>query len=106
MRAPTKSPMRNLIGPTTSSALRHSPPGIITAIIGMRMSATNADTSFPAAEPIMTPIANPITPYLFRNSKNSSINDFFTGGAGGGGGGAGLGARYELILDNSSNIFS
>ena len=66
------------------------------------MSDTKALTRLPAAPPIITAIANPITPYFLRKAINSAVKP--AGGAGAGG--AGLGSSASLIFLSSSRILS
>ena len=56
-----------------------SPAGRKKPIEGLTISVTRAVTSFDAAAPIINAIARPITPKVFRKSKNSCNNDFFGG---------------------------
>ena len=76
MTEPTKWPIASTIGPIVNVASCHAPPGIKNVIIGINISDTRADTSLPAAPPIMNATANPTTPYFERKTLNSSTKPF------------------------------
>ena len=65
---PIKLPTIITIGPNDNVASLQAPPGIKNVISGINISATREETSFPAAPPIITAMANPITPYFDRNA--------------------------------------
>ena len=50
--------------------------GMKNVMMGIRMSATRAETRLPVVPPMMTAMAKPTTPYLLRNSMNWFINPF------------------------------
>ena len=99
---PMKWPIDITIGPRTRVASCQAPPGMKKVIRGIRMSDTNALTRLPAAPPIITAMASPITPYLLRKDMNSAVKPSGAVGAGG----AGLGSSATLIFCNSSRILS
>lgn len=82
-RVPKKCPIESMIGPIVIVASLHAPPGMKNVIMGIIMSDTSADTKFPAAPPIITAIARPITPYLLKNAINSFMKPCGAGGDGG-----------------------
>src|SRR6476646_3284612 len=59
--------------PSTSLAVRHSPPGITVLISGMMMSAASDDTTLPTAPPTMTATAKASTLFFSRNSLKPLI---------------------------------
>ena len=65
---PIKLPTIITTGPKVNVASLQAPPGIKNVTTGIKISATRLETSFPAAPPIITAMANPITPYLDRNA--------------------------------------
>ena len=100
--APMKSPIPKFMPCPTGMVImpfRQSPPGMIAPGIGMMISWTKAETSFPIAPPMMKPIANPKTPALPIKSLNSAMMPF-----GSGAGGATLGVTASLIFFNSSSM--
>lgn len=99
IREPTKRPTAKTTGPTLQTASSQPPPGMKKVITGIIMSETRADTSFPAAPPIMKAMARPTMPYLDRKDLNSS-----TSPSGWGGGAAGLAASDSLMAFSSDSI--
>ncbi len=65
---PMKLPTIITIGPIDNVASLHAPPGIKNVTIGIKISLTRDDTSFPAAPPMITAIANPITLYFDKKA--------------------------------------
>ena len=65
---PIKLPTIITIGPSVNVASLQAPPGMKNVIMGIKISATRLETSFPAAPPIITATANPVTPYFERNA--------------------------------------
>ena len=99
---PRKLPTINTIGPSDNVASLHAPPGMKKVMMGISISETREDTSFPEAPPIITATASPMTPYFVKNALNSAMNPFGAGGDCG----AGLGSTDSLITFTCSINFS
>ena len=73
-RMAPKCPYNSLSSPIAMKASRHPPEGMKTDMIGIRISYTRAETSFPAAPPMITARARPTALRFSRKALNSLGN--------------------------------